>query len=79
MCISRVQSSVPTEGWGVLQHVIDMGRYELNMFRRFELASRLDGQPLQFMVKDQATEQYLFNFEAWHTSLLPAAERHAHE
>lgn len=39
--------------WQVYQHVVDMGAYELNMIYTFSLADKLDGQPLQFMVKDR--------------------------
>ena len=44
---------IPALSYGDAQHVIDMSRYELTLFKRFELASRLNGQPMQFMVKDQ--------------------------
>lgn len=58
------------------QHFVDMSAYELNMVRKFDLAGHLDGQPLQFMMKHRSSEQYLFNFEAWHEHLLPAALQH---
>ena len=35
------------------QHFVDMGKYELNMIYKFDLTRNLDGQPLQFMVKDR--------------------------
>ncbi|KAK9907705.1 hypothetical protein WJX75_008523 [Coccomyxa subellipsoidea] len=55
------------------QHFVDMGSYELNLMYTFDLARHLDGQPLQFMLKDRASGQYLFNFHSWHSKLLPAA------
>lgn len=33
------------------QMFVDMGAYELNFIRRFDLACHLDGQPMQFMMK----------------------------
>lgn len=39
--------------WQIYQHVVDMGAYELSMIYTFNLADKLDGQPLQFMVKDR--------------------------
>lgn len=35
------------------QHFVDMGAYELNMIYNFDLTRNLDGQPLQFMLKDR--------------------------
>jgi hypothetical protein len=35
------------------QHFVDMGSYELNLMYTFDLARHLDGQPLQFMLKDR--------------------------
>ena len=37
----------------LLQHFVDMGKYELNMVYKFDLTRNLDGQPLQFMLKDR--------------------------
>ncbi|KAK9803895.1 hypothetical protein WJX72_002783 [[Myrmecia] bisecta] len=62
--------------FAIYQHFVDMGTYELDMIHRFDLSRHLDGQPLQFMAKDKTSGQYLFNFEAWHEKLLPAAEAH---
>ena len=59
------------------QHFVDMAKYELDMVYRFDLTRNLDGQPLQFMFKDNSTGKYLFNIEAWHTGLLPAAHKYA--
>ena len=59
------------------QHFVDMARYELDMVYRFDLTRNLDGQPLQFMFKDKSSGKYLFNVEAWHTGLLPAAQKYA--
>ena len=36
-----------------LQHFVDLSTYELDMVRRFDLSCHLDGQPLQFMMKDR--------------------------
>ncbi|BDA45975.1 probable phosphatidylinositol 3,4,5-trisphosphate-dependent Rac exchanger protein at N-terminal half [Coccomyxa sp. Obi] len=55
------------------QHFVDMGAYELNMMYGFDLGRHLDGQPLQFMLKDRRSGDYLMNFHAWHRKLLPAA------
>ena len=43
------------------QSQVDMSRYELDVALRFDLARNLDGQPLQFMIKDRYdfTEVYL--------------------
>jgi hypothetical protein len=35
------------------QHFVSLGSYELDMIYRFDLARHLDGQPLQFMLKDR--------------------------
>ncbi|CAL8462122.1 g1653 [Coccomyxa elongata] len=56
------------------QHFVDMGAYELNMIYGFDLGRHLDGQPLQFMLKDRRSGGYLMNFHAWHRKLLPAAQ-----
>ena len=37
----------------LFQHFVDMGKYELNMVYKFDLTRNLNGQPLQFMVKDR--------------------------
>jgi hypothetical protein len=37
----------------MFQHFVDMSKYELDMVYRFDLADKLDGQPLQFMCKDR--------------------------
>ncbi|KAK9834527.1 hypothetical protein WJX74_003723 [Apatococcus lobatus] len=58
------------------QHFVDMAKYELDMVYRFDLTRNLDGQPLQFMFKDNSSSRYLFNVEAWHTGLLPAARKY---
>ncbi len=35
------------------QHFVDLGSYELNILYGFDLGRHLDGQPLQFMLKDR--------------------------
>ncbi len=37
----------------IYQHFVDMAAYELDMIHRFDLTRHLDGQPLQFMIKDR--------------------------
>lgn len=39
--------------FSMFQHFVDMSKYELDMVYRFDLADKLDGQPLQFMCKDR--------------------------
>ncbi len=46
------------------QHFVDMGKYELNMIYKFDLTRNLDGQPLQFMVKDRCAYCLLCAFPA---------------
>lgn len=36
----------------------------------------LDGQPLQFMLKDRRRGAYLYRWHMWHEALLTDAERH---
>lgn len=55
------------------QSQVNLASYVLDVGLRFDLATHLDGQPLQFMMKDRSRDSYLFNFEAWHEKLLPAA------
>ena len=52
------------------QHFVDMSKYELEMLYTFDLSHNLDGQPLQFMLKDRHSGQYLFKFTAWHEKLV---------
>lgn len=35
------------------QHFVDMSMYQLDMMYKFDLCRNLDGQPLQFMLKDR--------------------------
>ena len=35
------------------QHQVDMSKYQLDVALRFDLTRCLDGQPLQFMIKDR--------------------------
>lgn len=49
------------------QHFVDMGAYELNMVYGFDLGRHLDGQPLQFMLKDRCPP-WLTTFH-WLTSV----------
>ena len=37
----------------LFQHFVNMGKYELDMIYKFDLTRNLDGQPLQFMMKDR--------------------------
>ena len=42
--------------------------------RRFDLSNVLDGQPLQFMMRERGhRDRPLFAFEVWHEKLLQAA------
>uniref|UniRef100_A0A7S1X0F6 Domain of unknown function at the cortex 1 domain-containing protein n=1 Tax=Tetraselmis chuii TaxID=63592 RepID=A0A7S1X0F6_9CHLO len=53
------------------QHLLDLSAYELDMgVAQFDISSHLNGQPLQLMVKQQSTGEYLWNFEVWHENLL---------
>eukprot|EP00884_Botryococcus_braunii_P000010 jgi/Botrbrau1/10009/Bobra.0012s0097.1 len=56
------------------QQYIDMSRYELEVLQRFDLTRHLDGQPLQFMLKDRESGRYLINLEIWNESLLSDAQ-----
>jgi len=58
----------------IYQSQVDLASYSLDVGLRFDLTNHLDGQPLQFMMKDRSRDSYLFNFEAWHEKLLPAAQ-----
>lgn len=53
------------------QHVVDASAYELNVLYRFDLCKYLCGQPLQLMMKDRSTGEYLYCFHMWHKRLMP--------
>lgn len=59
----------------IFQHLVDLGSYELDLsLYKFDLATYLDGQPLQFMMRERGhTDSPLFSFEMWHEKLLKAA------
>mmetsp|Transcript_12443 Transcript_12443/g.31899 ORF Transcript_12443/g.31899 Transcript_12443/m.31899 type:complete len:717 (-) Transcript_12443:252-2402(-) len=53
------------------QHLLDLSAYELDMgVAQFDISRNLNRQPLQLMVKQQSTGEYLWNFEVWHENLL---------
>jgi hypothetical protein len=61
------------------QHMVDLSTFHLHLLRKFDLVRYLDGQPLQTMMKDRKSGQYLFSVEHWHQRLLPDAWAHYHK
>ncbi|KAI3431262.1 hypothetical protein D9Q98_004324 [Chlorella vulgaris] len=59
------------------QHVVDVGGgYELDVgLHRFSLSRYLAGQPLQLMMRDRSSGQYLYCLHLWHQCLLKGAAR----
>jgi hypothetical protein len=56
--------------------VIDVAGYYLDLIvQQYDSIQHLDGQPLQSMIKDKASGQYLFNFLYWNKKLIEETER----
>lgn len=56
------------------QHLVDLSQYKLHMVGTFDLTSHLDGQPLRFMMTNEATGECCFSFDIWHEKLLLEGE-----
>lgn len=58
------------------QHMVDLSTFTLFILRHFDITHYLDGQPLQSMIKDRESGEYLVSFEVWHEKLLAKAHQH---
>ncbi|KAI8464539.1 MAG: hypothetical protein J3K34DRAFT_526123 [Monoraphidium minutum] len=55
------------------QEFIDYAAYVLSLsYSSYDLTQHLDGQPLQFMIKDTSTGRHLLNLSAWHVNMARA-------
>lgn len=52
------------------QHVIDCSKLAMDVVYSFELLRYMDGQPLQFMMKELASDSYLMRMEMWHEQMV---------
>jgi hypothetical protein len=52
------------------QEFIDYAAYVLSLsYSSYDLTQHLDGQPMQFMIKDAASNRHLLNLAAWHANM----------
>lgn len=58
------------------QHIVDLSTFTMHILRQFDITHYLDGQPLQSMIKDRSTGEYVVSFEVWHEKLIRDAERY---
>jgi hypothetical protein len=60
----------------IWQQVIDVAGYYLDLVvQQYDIIQHLDGQPMQSMVKDKASGQYLFNMLYWNRRQMEETER----
>lgn len=57
------------------QEFLDYSSYVLSLYSTYDLIQHLDGQPLQVMIKDTATDKYMVDLEAWHINLVKSKAR----
>lgn len=58
------------------QHIVDLSTFSMQILKQFDITHYLNGQPLQSMIKDRATGEYVVSFEVWHEKLIKDAERY---
>ncbi|KAA6424912.1 MAG: hypothetical protein FRX49_05086 [Trebouxia sp. A1-2] len=58
------------------QHIVDLSTFNMQILKQFDITHYLNGQPLQSMIKDRATGEYVVSFEVWHEKLIKDAERY---
>lgn len=66
----RVFSTDHVYTFYLYQHLVDLSQYRLNMVGSFDLTSHLNGQPLRFMMTNEATGETCISFDIWHRKLI---------
>lgn len=66
----RVFSTEHVYTFYLYQHLVDLSQYRLHMVGSFDLTSHLNGQPLRFMMTNEATGETCCSFDIWHRKLL---------